>query len=262
LPLRRLLLTLEYDGTDFFGWQIQAAGRTVQGLLEEAVRRLTQEAVRVTGASRTDSGVHAEGQAAHFDTHSPLAAPRFVPALNFYLPPDVSVLSCHEVDASFHARYGAASKLYRYRILRSGPRRPLRERFVLREWRPLDLDSMSRCAALLFGEHDFSSFASEHSEDESHVRRLTRSELVEASDELHYLVEANGFLYNMVRAIVGTLLGVGHGRMTPEQFEQVLCARQRSLAGPTAPARGLTLVRVSYPDDPRGIADCGLRTAD
>ena len=242
----RLHLTIEYDGTDFFGWQLQAEGRTVQGVVEEAVRRVTQESVRVTGASRTDSGVHAEGQAAHFDTASPLDAERFVPALNFYLPPDVSVLSCRQVDAAFHARFSAVSKLYRYRVLRSRPRRPLRERFVLREWRALDEAAMRRCAALLVGEHDFASFASEHDASEDTVRRVTRSELIVCDDELHYLVEANGFLYNMVRAIVGTLLEVGRGQTAEDEFARVLSARHRPAAGPTAPARGLTLVRVQY----------------
>ncbi len=234
----------------------------MQGALEEAVRRVTQETVRVTGASRTDSGVHAEAQVAHFDTASSLAPERFVPALNFYLPADASVLSCCCAPSDFHARFDATGKLYRYRILLSGPRRPLRERFVLRDWRPLDLDAMRRCADLIAGEHDFGSFASEFDEEENYVRRVTRSELVESGDELRYMVAANGFLYNMVRAIVGTLLEVGHGRMTPQEFEQVLSARDRSAAGPTAPARGLTLVRVEYGRDPRGNAEFGTRNSE
>ena len=247
MPLRRLLLTLEYDGTDFFGWQLQAEGPTVQAAVEEAVRRVTQEAVRVTGASRTDSGVHAEGQTAHFDTASALSAERFVPALNFYLPPAVSVLSCHQVDAAFHARFSAAGKLYRYRILRRRPRRPLRERFVLREWRALDEPAMRRCAALLLGEHDFASFASEHAEGDDAVRTVTRSELIGSGDEMHYMVAANGFLYNMVRAIVGTLLEVGRGHWPPERIDRVLQSRNRQYAGPTAPAWGLCLMAVEYP---------------
>jgi tRNA pseudouridine38-40 synthase len=258
----RVILTLEYDGTDFFGWQLQPQGRTVQGVLEEAVRRVTQEVVRVTGASRTDSGVHAEAQVAHFDTAFSLAPARFVPALNFYLPHDVSVLSCCEAPAGFHARFDAASKLYRYRILLSRPRRPLRERFVLREWRPLDLPAMQRCAALIAGEHDFGSFASEFAEERDYVRHVSRSELIEGGDEVHYMVEANGFLYNMVRAIVGTFLEVGHSRMTVDQFAQVLAARDRSAAGPTAPARGLTLVRVSYGKDPRMSAECRVPSSE
>jgi len=249
--MRRLMLTLEYDGTDFLGWQVQAEGRTVQGVLEDAVRRTTGEELRVTGASRTDSGVHAEGQVAHFDTESDLGADRFVPALNYWLPADAAVLDSRQAPAGFDARYSASSKLYRYRILRSAARRPLRERFTLREWRDMDVGAMRECAAMLVGEHDFTSFASEHTETESNVRRVTRSELAEAGDELHYLVEANGFLYNMVRIIVGTLLEVGRGKMAAGEFARALEVCRRDAAGPTAPARGLALVNVTYPDDPR-----------
>jgi len=252
------MLTLEYDGTDFLGWQVQAEGRTVQGALEAAIARATGETVRVTGASRTDSGVHAEGQVAHFDTASALPPAQMLRALNFYLPRDAAVLDCRQVAPDFDARFSASSKLYRYRILRSPVRLPLRDRFVLREWRPLDLDAMRECAALILGEHDFTSFASEHAEVEDKTRRVLRSELREDGPELHYLVEANGFLYNMVRVIVGTLLMVGRGRISPAQFVRALEARERKAAGPTAPARGLALVRVNYEDDPRrsgGAAD-------
>ncbi len=250
--MRRLLLTLEYDGTDFNGWQLQAEGRTVQGALEEAVRRITGERVRVCGAGRTDAGVHAEGQTAHFDTESDLEPARIKGALNHYLPQDVSVLDCRQVPHQFDAQRSATSKLYRYRILTSGPRRPLRERYVLRRWQPLDAEAMARCAALLEGEHDFTSFASEHATVQSCVRRVVRSELVESGDELHYFIEGDGFLYNMVRVIVGTLIEVGRGQMGEEEFADALAARDRTAAGPTAAARGLTLVRVNYPDDPRG----------
>ncbi len=249
--MRRLLLTLEYDGTDFNGWQVQAEGRTIQGTLEEAVRKTTAEQVRVVGAGRTDAGVHAEGQAAHFDTSSDLAPARFLRALNFWLPGDVAVLDCREAAPDFDARFSASSKLYRYRILRSRAPRPLRERSVLRQWRELDVQAMRECAAMLAGEHDFTSFASEHSESDSRVRRILRSDLTKEGDELHYLVEGGGFLYNMVRIIVGTLMEAGRGRITPQGFAGILAARDRKAAGPTAPARGLTLVKVNYPHDPR-----------
>ncbi|MFO8008918.1 MAG: tRNA pseudouridine(38-40) synthase TruA [Candidatus Brocadiia bacterium] len=249
--MRRLLLTLEYDGTDFSGWQVQPEGRTVQGALEEAVRRTTGEQVRVCGAGRTDAGVHAEGQTAHFDTESDLDPERMRGALNHYLPADASVLDCRRVAADFDAQRRATSKLYRYRILISGPRRPLRERYVLRRWQPLDIRKMAECAALLEGEHDFTSFASEHATVQSCVRRILRSELVESGDELHYFIEGEGFLYNMVRIIVGTLIEVGRGYMDPGEFADALAARDRTAAGPTAAARGLTLVCVRYPDDPR-----------
>jgi tRNA pseudouridine38-40 synthase len=248
--MRRLMTTLEYDGTAFHGWQLQAEGRTVQGVLEEALHKTAGHPVRVTGASRTDSGVHAEGQVAHFDTESRLSAGEFLRALNYWLPSDVSVLDCRDVDMSFDARYSASSKLYRYRLLLCPARRPLRDRFVVRVWQPLDLGAMRACSTMLLGQHDFTSFATEHDDSQSGVRNVFRSELVEVADELHYLVEANGFLYNMVRAIVGTLLMVGRNRLTPADFAAILGGRDRKAAGPTAPARGLTLVKVNYPDDP------------
>ncbi len=245
--MRRLALRIEYDGSRFNGWQVQPEGRTVQGAVEEALFRTTGERRRVTGASRTDSGVHAEGQVAHLDTASELPIDRFVPALNYWLPDDVSVLECHTVAADFDARRHAVSKLYRYRILRSNVRHPLREGRTMRVWRPLDIAAMKACADALEGEHDFTSFASEHTDVEGRVRRLTRSELVEADDELHYFVEANGFLYNMVRIIVGTLLEAGLGKIDPGEIGTILAKRDRALTGPTAPARALTLLRVDYP---------------
>jgi tRNA pseudouridine38-40 synthase len=255
--MRRIMLTLEYDGTAFCGWQLQPDERTGQAVLEEAIARTTGVRSRVHAASRTDSGVHAEGQVAHFDTESDLPAWQFVRALNYWLPDDISVLDGHEVGEEFHARFGASAKLYRYRILRSRPPRPLRERFALRIWRPLDTGAMQECAALLAGRHDFTSFASEHSEVEGRERTVLGSEVVEDEDELHYVVRADGFLYNMVRIIVGTLLEVGYGRMTTAEFADALEARDRSAAGPTAPAKGLTLVRVEYPNDPRQARNRG-----
>lgn len=249
--MRRLITTLEYDGTAFCGWQLQAQARTVQGVLEEALHKTTGQPIRVTGASRTDSGVHAEGQVAHFDTESRLSCGEFLRALNYWLPSDVSVLDCRDVSMSFDARYSASSKVYRYRLLLGPARRPLRDRFAVRVWHPLDLEAMRACCAMLLGEHDFTSFATEHDYAKSGVRNVFRSELVEAADELHYLVEANGFLYNMVRAIVGTLLMVGRNKLAPSEFAAILGGRDRQAAGPTAPARGLTLVKVNYPDDPR-----------
>lgn len=255
--MRRLVITVEYDGTAFHGWQVQPNGRTVQGALEEALLRTTGEQRRVAGASRTDSGVHAEGQVAHFDTDSPLDPVQLARALNYWLPDDAAVLDCREADPAFDARRWASSKLYRYRIVRSWARRPLREGLALRDWRPLDADGMARCAAAVLGEHDFTSFASEHTEVETRTRRLLRSEWLEAGDELHYMVEADGFLYNMVRILVGTMLEVGRGGMTPDAFVAALAARRRDAAGPTAPARGLTLVRVNYAQDPRqGTSPC------
>jgi tRNA pseudouridine38-40 synthase len=249
--MRRLMMTLEYDGAGFCGWQLQAEGRTVQGALEEAIGKASGTPSRVHGASRTDAGVHAVGQVAHFDTESDLSAGQFLKAVNHWLPADVSVLDCREAPDGFHARFSALSKLYRYRILRSAVRRPLRDALTIRVWRPLDIGAMAECAALLVGEHDFASFACEHTDAQSNVRLVTRCELIEDGDELHLLMEANGFLYNMVRIIAGTLLAVGRGKLTSRGFADALAARERGSAGPTAAARGLTLLRVRYPDDPR-----------
>ncbi len=252
----RLMMTVEYDGTGFNGWQLQPDGRTVQGALEEAIARATGTHSRVTGAGRTDSGVHALGQVAHFDTDSRLPADQLLKAVNFHLPKDVALLDCRAAPDDFHARFGTSSKLYRYRILRSAVRRPMRDRFCVRIRHPHNAGVMRECAALLEGEHDFTSFASEHTGAAGKVRRVLRSELIEDGDELHYMVEATGFLYNMVRIIVGTLLMAGRGRYTPGDVAAMLEARDRKSAGPTAPPRGLTLMEVRYPNDPRED-DCG-----
>lgn len=249
--MRRVMLTIEYDGARFFGWQLQAEGRTVQGAVEDAVRRATTAFSRVTGASRTDSGVHALGQAAHFDTETALDDATLLKAINAWLPDDVAVLDCRTVPADFHVQFAPSTKLYRYRILCSRVPRPLREPRVLRVWQDLDADTMRRAAAALLGEHDFTSFCSEHSEAESKIRTIVRSDIVRQGDELHYLVRGQGFLYNMVRIIVGTLVQVGKGNMTPAEFAAALRARDRKAAFETAPPQGLTLVRIDYESDPR-----------
>ncbi|MFW6189188.1 MAG: tRNA pseudouridine(38-40) synthase TruA [Planctomycetota bacterium] len=249
--MRRLAITLEYDGTDFYGWQLQAEGRTVQRVAERAVRKTTQQEARVIGAGRTDSGVHAEGQVAHFDVDSDLTEYELLQGLNYWMPDDVAAIHCCDAPRDFNAQWSAASKLYRYRFLCSVTPSPLRDRYVLREWRPVDEQAMADCAGRLVGRHDFTSFCSEHAEVEDRVRRVLRSEVRPVGDELHYLVEAEGFLYNMVRIIAGTLREVGVGNMSREEFCAALEARDRRAAGPTAAAKGLTLVRVDYPDDPR-----------
>jgi tRNA pseudouridine38-40 synthase len=246
-----MVITLEYDGSGFQGWQLQARGRTVQGVLEQAVKRSTTAFSRVIGASRTDAGVHALGQVAHFDTCTRLDARQLMGALNHWLPRDVAVLDCRPAPSGFHAQFDPSRKLYRYRILRGGVRHPLREDCVLRESRELDLGAMRRCAAMILGEHDFTSVCSAGSSANDHVRTVLRSELLDQGDEVHYMVEAGGFLYNMVRILVGTMIQVGLGKMTPGEFALALGARDRTAAGPTAAARGLTLVRIAYENDPR-----------
>jgi len=251
--VRRIALKIEYDGTGFLGWQLQRAGRTVQGALEDAAGRATdsQRRLPVHGAGRTDAGVHALGQVAHFDTDSALPAEVLLRAVNHWLPKDVSVLGCWEVPQDFHSRFTAVSKIYRYRVLPCSVRRPMAERYCLREPGPLDLAAMQQCACLIEGSHDFASFATEKREGQNTLRTVLRSEWREQGGELQYWVEADGFLYNMVRALVGAMLDAGRGRLSACEFRRIMEARDRRTAGRTAPPHGLTLVEVKYRDGAR-----------
>ena len=244
--MRRIALKIEYDGTDFYGFQLQPDVRSVQGVLEEAVQEVTGEHSRVQGGSRTDSGAHAEGQVAHFDTASELPCDQLVRALNYYLPRDVAALDAREVDGEFHSCFDACSKIYRYRVLSSPVPRPLRRRRVLRTHHDIDPNILQRCAQMAAGTRDFASFGSEVEQYDTTERTLTRSEWHRRGDELHYVVEGDGFLYKMVRALVGTMLEVARGKYDIEQFADIFQARDRREAGPTAPAHALTLVELHY----------------
>jgi len=248
--MRRIAIKIEYDGTDFHGWQLQADERTVQGVVEAAAARATGSPARVVvqGASRTDAGVHALGQVAQFDTESALPCETLVRALNHWLPPEVAVLAAADAPVDFSARFSPLSKLYRYRVVLSHVRRPLSERYCLRVWEALDLEAMEQCARLLEGSLDFAGFATKVGPNQNTVRTVTRSNWLAAGGELHYEVEAGGFLYNMVRSIVGTTLRVGRGALSVEEFARALAERDRRTMGPTAPARGLALVEVRYGD--------------
>jgi tRNA pseudouridine38-40 synthase len=244
-------LTLEYDGTDFEGWQAQSgAHRTVQGVLESALARLTGQCVRVAGAGRTDSGVHAEGQVASLRLESRFAADGLRRALNGVLPPDLAVRDAAQVPEGFHARFDARGKLYRYTVWNGRSPSPLRARTVLSLQGRLDLEAMRAAAALLQGTHDFACFQAAGSLARSTVRTLSRVEVEgESRGEVRLWVEGDGFLRHMVRAVAGTLLEVGRGRRRPEGLPALLAARDRTRAGPNAAARGLCLVRVFYDSD-------------
>ena len=242
--MKNYKLILAYDGTDFRGWQRQPEGRTVQGVLEEAVRKITGKEAVVHGAGRTDAGVHALGQVANFRGAFRLPDEVFLRALNAVLPADVRLFSLAEAPAEFHARRSARSKVYRYRIVHAPQPSPLDRRYVLHWPYPLRLGRMRRAAGLFVRTADFSAFSSNR--DRSPIRTVTRSELRRAGGEIVYTVEAEGFLRYMVRTMVGTLLEVGRGRLAPEAIEEIFRRRDRSLAGPTAAAKGLTLIRVDY----------------
>jgi len=241
-------LSLEYDGREFAGWQLQSAGqRTVQGTLQEAFQRVTGCEVRVIGAGRTDAGVHAEGQVASVVVETELAPERLRRALNGVLPPDLAVWECALAPEGFHARYQARSKLYRYRIWNGESRSPLRAARAHPVPSALDVEAMRRAAALLLGTHDFAAFRTAGSSVHSTVRTLERLDVVaEPRGEIDLLVAGDGFLRQMVRILAGTLIEVGLGRRDAAGLPAVLAARERSRAGPTAPAQALTLVRVSY----------------
>jgi len=241
-------LTLEYDGAGFAGWQVQAGGqRTVQGVLEAGLARIAGHACRVAGASRTDSGVHAEGQVASVALETALGAEALRRAANGVLPGDLAVTAVAEVSEAFHARHSARGKLYRYRIWNGASPSPLRAARTHRVFTPLDLGAMRAAAAALEGSHDFRAFQAAGGAPGSTLRRLRRVAVEgEPRGEVRLLVEGDAFLRHMVRILVGTLVEVGIGRRDPAGIPALHAARERSRAGPTAPARGLCLVRVDY----------------
>jgi tRNA pseudouridine38-40 synthase len=242
---RYLRATVAYDGTDFCGFQVQAQERTVQGELETALATITQEPVRITGAGRTDSGVHAVGQVVAFHTTWQRTVAQLHRAWNAVLPRDVAVLSLTEAAPSFHPRFGAQSRAYRYTIWNHPVRNPLLRRTALWQRRTLDLGKMAEAARLLGGEHDFATFGSPP-QGTNTIRRIYRAMWARDVEKLYLDIEGNAFLYRMVRSIVGTLLQVGTSELSVERFASIFAAADRSLAGPTAPAHGLCLMVVKY----------------
>jgi tRNA pseudouridine38-40 synthase len=248
---RNIRIVVEYDGTRYFGWQLQKDRPTVQGELQRAVQEITGRRALVVGAGRTDAGVHAEAQVANFHTTSPIPAGKWPEALNAHLPEDVAVLSAVEAPLDFHAQFAATSKVYRYRVLNRAVRSAL-ERFRTHLVKaPLDVARLQEAARRLEGTHDFRSFGSEMSRKGDTVRTIFSFTVARHGEFVDFVVHGDGFLYNQVRSMVGTLLAVGLGRRPPEWVTEVLEARDRSRAGANVPARGLTLVEVRYDGAPR-----------
>lgn len=243
---RRIKLIVEYDGTDFYGFQRQPGLRTVDQVLEKAIARVTGEEVRVLAAGRTDAGVHALGQVVVFDTCSVIPAQRFAPALNSWLPEDVQIVSSEECAPDFNPRHAALSKTYRYLIYRQKAGYTLWRRYAHFYDRPLDLEAMQAAARLVVGRHDFAAFMASGSAVKDTVREVYSFEVREEMPWLTMEINGNGFLYHMVRNLAGSLLEVGRGAVTVEEFADVLNSGDRSMAGPTAPAQGLYLVEVRY----------------
>jgi tRNA pseudouridine38-40 synthase len=248
-------ITIAYDGSRFVGWQRQAAGTSVQGLLEDALRELDEQEVAVAGAGRTDAGVHALGQVASFTVRRVIAADVLSRALNARLPSEVRIVSADEVAPSFHARFGARAKTYRYRIWNADLINPFERAYAWHVPGPLAIDAMQMAARALEGRHDFASFQAAESARTA-TERVVFSSQVFAHDGgrgidgrgclVTYEISGDGFLRHMVRAIAGSLVDIGRGRRSPEWLSAVVASRDRRQAGPTAPAHGLFLVRVDY----------------
>jgi tRNA pseudouridine38-40 synthase len=237
-------ITLEYDGTGYAGWQIQPDVATVQGVVEEALAKILKEPTRVHGAGRTDAGVHAAGQVAHFETTSAMTPAEFERALNSLLPDDVRVVAAEVAPPAFHARHAARSRTYRYAV--SFVDSVFTRRHAAYVAGPLDVAAMRRAAALLVGEHDFAAFGNLSDDYDSTTRRVTEIRIAETLNGLEFYVTANAFLYKMVRNVVATLLRVGRGELAAAEVGRILAEKNRAALGPPAPPEGLTLLRVAY----------------
>ena len=245
--MKRIKLTVAYDGTNYYGWQKQPDAITVEEVVNRELTRLLQEPIEVIGASRTDSGVHALGNVAVFDTDTRIPPEKISYALNARLPKDIVIQDSKEVPPDFHPRRTDCVKTYEYRILNTRFPVPTMRLYAHYVYKPLDVEKMQAAAAFLVGEHDFASFCSAGSQVKETVRTIYRLDLNREGNMVSFQVEGNGFLYNMVRIIAGTLIEVGISSYPPERVREMLEARDRIRCGPKAPACGLTLVGIRYP---------------
>lgn len=258
--LRNIKLTIAFDGTEFCGWQRQRHGRTIQGEIEKNLSLIAASQVVLHGAGRTDAGVHAAAMVANFSTQATIHCQALVKALNSLLPPAIRILNAEEAAADFHARFSATGKRYTYTIQTSAIQSPFERLYAVQVTKPLDFAAMRSCLAALIGTHDFSSFENSGSRDRSldsvrgAVRTIVEARL-SAGEEQRYTfsLSGDGFLRSMVRNIVGTVLEAGKGRISPAEFTEILQAKDRNLAGPTAPAHGLVLKEVFYGQIPAEV---------
>lgn len=244
--MKRVLLTIAYDGTNYHGWQIQKNAVTVQQVLCEALEKMLGKTFDVTGTSRTDAGVHAREFTCHIDCDDNIPEKAFVRGLNSFLPPDIAVRDCIEVANDFHARYNAKGKTYKYYIYNSNKKDPFKMRYSWQIERPLDIAAMNEFANKLIGTHDFYAFSSSGRTVEDTVRTISECYVTKENDDVVLTVSANGFLYNMVRIIVGTAVEVSDKRINPEDIPQILNSKKRESLGVTAPPQGLFLEKVHY----------------
>lgn len=245
--IKNFKITIEYDGQNYHGWQRQKNDPSIQAEIEKALFKMTRIDIPVIGSGRTDAGVHALGQVAHFRCRSHLEADVFQRALNSILPEDIIIRECSQVSETFHARYDAKSKIYQYKILNRRLPSAIGRQYAWFIRKRLEIENMRTACRCILGEHDFKAFEGTGSPRSSTVRHVMKAELAESrSDLLIFEIEANGFLRFMVRNIVGTLVDVGLSKTTPEGFKHILASKDRSLAGATAPPHGLCLIEVKY----------------
>lgn len=242
----RVMLKVAYDGTNYHGWQLQPDAVTIESVLNETISELFHEDIKVIGASRTDAGVHAMGNIAVFDTNSRMPAEKVSYALNQRLPDDIKIQKSCQVEDDFHPRHQNSMKTYEYRILNTEFPMPTERLYAHFTYVPLDINLMQEAAAYLEGEHDFKSFCSVNTTVESTVRIIYQIQVEKHNNTIVIRVTGNGFLYNMIRIIAGTLMEVGRGKIAPIQIRDILEAKDRECAGPTAPANGLTLMEYRY----------------
>lgn len=245
--MRNIKLLLAYDGSRYRGWQrLGDSEQTIQGKLEQVLSRMLEQPVEVIGSGRTDAGAHAAGQVANFHAETDLSCGKICAYLRRYLPEDIGVLSVEEAGLRFHSRLNAVRKTYRYRIWNSETPCVFERKYVWTLPEPLDVTAMQEAASHFLGTHDFLAFCSNKHFKKSSIRTIFDFQIVQEGPELHFWVTGNGFLYNMVRIMVGTLLAVGRGELAPAEIDAILKGRCRELAGETAPAKGLCLMEVQY----------------
>ena len=252
--MRNLKLEIEYDGTNYAGWQVQNSKKTIQSVIEKTLQRILQEKVHLIVSGRTDSGTHALAQVANFKTKSKIPPDKLRLALNSWLPADIAISKAEEKALDFHSRFDAKSKIYRYSILNRPHPSPLQRKAVYFYRHPLNIGLMRKESKALLGRHDFSSFCASGAGFRNKVRVIKKITIKEINYPLSAIrypfiaidIEADGFLYNMVRNIAGTLIEIGRGRFKPGDLKRILLARDRKAAGPTLPARGLCLMKVKY----------------
>ena len=244
--MKRVMLEIAYDGTNYCGWQVQPNGITVQEVINQKLSELLKEPIETIGASRTDAGVHALGNVAVFDTSARMPGEKISYALNQRLPEDIRIQMSKEVEPDFHPRYRNSRKTYEYRILNCRFPIPTERFYSHFTYIPLDVDKMKEAASYLIGEHDFKSFCGTGAQVKTTVRTVKEIQIEKSGDRITIRITGEGFLYNMVRIIAGTLMDIGGGLYPPEKMKEILEAKDRKKAGPTAPARGLTLMKIQY----------------